>query len=504
MTSEPHDVTRLSFWQLCISIFFCYSSISFATTLTTLGCTETSGKKNVYGAECGSITLLENPHDEQSNKIDVYLMRIPAIRETDKPPIFFIAGGPGQASTDLATSFRQQFSDLLINHDFIFVDQRGTGKSNPLNCDFDTFKYAALKPNEVEAKSLRALQDCLASYNADLAQYSTPNAITDLDEIRKILGYQQIILWGGSYGSRVALAYSRRFPASSAGVILDGVAPVDIMLPFYTERDSSAALAKVFSSCSANPECEKAFPDLKASWLKLLNQLTEAPQKLSLKHPRTEQMHEVFIDHEVVSGWARMTLYSREVIAVLPLALYKATLGDFSKLYSIYALAFENISDGVSEGMQLAVLCTEDYQLSQRQKITIEKYDRTLYMPSADSIALSCAHYPKGKVTDKYFNATPSNVPTLMLSGSYDPATPPRWGKTLGPLLSQYQHIVAQGGHHIISGLGCIPDIIYRFVTSPTSVATIKTDCVDNIKSPHFFIDGAGPSLISNQVEPSP
>lgn len=496
-------MTRLSFWQLCISLFFCFNSFSFAATLTPSGCTETSGKKSVYGAECGSIALAEDPQDIRSDKIDVYLMRIPAIRETDKPPIFFIAGGPGQASTDLATSFRQQFANLLIEHDFIFMDQRGTGKSNPLNCDFDTFAYAALPPSEVEAKSLEALQTCIAGYKADLAQYSTPQAIFDLDNIRQVLGYTKIILWGGSYGSRVALSYAREFPETSAGIILDGVAPVHIMLPFHAQQDSSASLAKVFDSCSADRECEKSFPNLRSSWLKLLNRLTKESQTVLLKHPRTEKIHQVFIDHEVVSGWARMTLYSREVIAVLPLALYKATQGDFSTLYSIYALAFENISDGVSEGMQLAVLCTEDYQLSLRQQSTQETYDRTLFMPPPDDIAKSCAYFPKGNVASSYFEQEKLDVPTLMLSGNYDPATPPRWAQTLEPFLSHYKHIVAPGGHHIISSLGCMPDVISNFVKNPMAVKDIDSKCANNITSPRFFIDGAGPSLISHNLEPA-
>ena len=95
-----------------------------------------------------------------------------------------------------------------------------------------------------------------------------------------------------------------------------------------------------------------------------------------------------------------------------------------------------------------------------------------------------------------YFEPLQSDVPVLLLSGEIDPATPPRWAELVQDGLSRSQHVIVSGGHHNVSGLGCMPNLIQQFYSATTSTL-INTDCIKNIMPGSYFIDSAGPGLLS-------
>jgi len=471
------------------------ASKGFSQADTLPACSKEDSKNTIYGAECGNLTLLENPDDKLSKTIDIYVMRLPAIRQSGKAPIFFIAGGPGQASSHLAARFRHQFSDILIEHDFIFVDQRGTGKSNPLECDADFLDYIHLSTLEIEQLTIERMKNCISQFDADLRRYVTPYAVKDLEAVRRQLGYEEIFAWGGSYGSRVVIEYLRSFPQSLAGAILDGVAPVAMQLPRYSERDASIALAHIFASCSDDNSCQRAFPQLKSRWLAHLKHLKKSPKTLWLQHPRTEKPVKVYVDHFVLSSWVRLMLYSREIAPILPLAIHRATANDYSKLFSVVALAFDSISSNISEGMQSAILCTEDRMFREQARASNESYEKLIFIPPTTAMTKICTFYPDGDLSENYFQPIKSTVPTLMLSGKFDPVTPPVWAEYMVTQLTHQQHIEVPGGHHIVSSLGCAPKVIFDFITSPKTIASLDSGCMEDIKPVSFFVDNSGPGL---------
>lgn len=489
--------------SICVSAA-CLIGISLSTQALSDECLDERTQNPIYGADCQFISLKEDPGNSNSRTIDVYLTRIPAIQDDQKPPVFFIAGGPGQASSELVAMFRHQFSHLLVDHDFVFVDQRGTGKSNPLDCDVDLLEHADKTLNALEELALEKQRECLKTYDGDLTRYTTPYAVQDLEAVRKHLGYDKVFLWGGSYGTRVIIEYLRSFPSAIAGAILDGVAPVSIQLPAFVERDGSRALDRLFEVCHSDAACEKAFPNLSAHWLTLLDTLQSKPSIVTLTHPRTQKSHRIYIDDQIVSAWTRIILYSREITPILPLALYRATQNDYSQLFSIYALGLDNLSEGISEGLQTAILCAEDRQFSLlNTQNKPDSYARLLHLPTPKSFDRICEMFPKSILDANYFETIRSDVPTLLLSGKLDPVTPALWADKLSPQLSNSRHIIVEGGHHIVSRLGCMPRIIAKFIKAPNTLNTIEIECVDQIKTPHFFIDSAGPALSTEPKLPT-
>ncbi len=461
-------------------------------------CGQGEDKKPVYGAECRFISVKENPANPTSRKIDIFITRVKSIQKTDKSPIFFISGGPGQASSDLLSLTRYYFSSLLVDHDFVFVDQRGTGKSAPLNCDTDILKYADVPPAQAEELAFQDHKACVAGFDADLIRYTTPYAVQDLERVREALGYKKIFLWGVSYGTRVILEYLRSAPNVIEGTVLDGVAPTAIQLPNFIEQDGSAALANIFELCRKDNPCQQAFPDLEKHWLALLTELSLKPRTIDLKHPRTQKTHPVLVDEKILSSWVRTILYSREVSPILPLAIHRATQKDFSLLFSILGLNLDQMSESISEGMHSAVLCAEDFHYAKLHPTTKPHHKRLLRLDSSSLFARTCSLYPASTLPPEYFTPVTSNIPTLLLSGKFDPVTPPKWGEHVNKQLSNARHLKIEGGHHMVSRLGCMPKLIAQFVKQPSNLKTIDAECIDSIQPSHFFIDSAGPALHSS------
>ena len=147
--------------------------------------------------ECGKLSVPENPDIVNGRKINLNLARLPAISSRPEPdPLFIFAGGPGQAATELVPAVLGFARKVNQNRDVIFIDQRGTGKSNPLDCESEDEVDYSLSYEESERLQIDMLKTCLKKYDADLTYYTTPYAVDDVNEVRKALGYEKINIWG--------------------------------------------------------------------------------------------------------------------------------------------------------------------------------------------------------------------------------------------------------------------------------------------------------------------
>src|SRR5262245_53727679 len=168
-------------------------------------CPSADGPTDAY---CGTFTVFEDRAARSGRQINLWIVVLPAVRPVARDPLVFLAGGPGQGAAQLARQIRAAFRTVQRTRDIVLVDQRGTGKSNPLNCRSDANSLREM--TEPTESGLDRLKRCLAGYNADVRQYTTNVAMDDLDDVRAHLGYDDINLYGGSYGTRVALVYLRR------------------------------------------------------------------------------------------------------------------------------------------------------------------------------------------------------------------------------------------------------------------------------------------------------
>src|SRR5215216_3305742 len=246
-------------------------------------CTSAEAPTDAY---CGKLSVYENRDARTGRRINLNIVVLPSLADDpNADPLFFLAGGPGQAATKFAREVREAFRQVQRERDIVLVDQRGTGKSNPLECRSDSNSLRDV--SEPEEVGLARLRRCLEGYDADVRLYTTPIAMDDLDDVRAHLGYERINLYGGSYGTRAALVYLRRHGDHVRSMILDGVAPTDMRLPLFSARDAQRALDKLLADCEADPACRMTHPGLPARVRVLLQRLEAAPARVRMVNPRT-------------------------------------------------------------------------------------------------------------------------------------------------------------------------------------------------------------------------
>jgi pimeloyl-ACP methyl ester carboxylesterase len=449
-----------------------------------------TGYDTPVDAYCGTLKVYENRATKQGRQIDLNIVVLPALRSDSKPdPLFFLAGGPGQGAAKLAKVVRTFFQRVQNDRDIVLVDQRGTGKSNPLDCnDDDDSLKAIMQTNE---QLLERLKVCQAKYNADLTLYTTPIAMDDLDDVRAFLGYDKINVYGGSYGTRAALVYMRQHGDRVRSAILDGVAPTNMRLPLYFPRDTQRAFELLAKDCASDAGCNKAYPNLLERMKTLIDRLDKNPATVTITHPRTGETGDVTIDARILANVIVQALYSPIMTTLVPAIVAAAEKNDFQSMLALAGLGGGD-EPNMSIGMQLSVICAEDAPKNTADDMK-KGSESTLFGKYVMSIQQqACTFWPRGKVDESFYEPVKSAIPTLVMSGEDDPVTPPTWGEQAAATLSNSKHVIMPGTGHTAGGTGCGQRIMREFIEEG-SPAALDTSCVDKVKRPAFFLSPAGP-----------
>ncbi len=229
-------------------------------------------------ALCATLPVWENREARTGRRIDLNIVILRALQKDHAAdPLFLLHGGPGAAATALAPAYARH--PLRERRDIVMVDQRGTGGSHALPCDFygDPPDLQRLVTSQFPVEQVRACREQLEK-NADLAQYTTAIAMDDVDEVRQWLGYAKINLWGGSYGSLAAQVYLRRHEASVRAVVLEGVLPADELAVLHHASAGQRAIDILLDRCHVEASCNSDYPQLRedfASMFQLVRQGAE-------------------------------------------------------------------------------------------------------------------------------------------------------------------------------------------------------------------------------------
>ena len=445
-----------------------------------------------HSVQCGVLQRALDPARPDGPKIDIHYVVAPAMARRKLPdPVFMLAGGPGQSAITLAPSVLALFSRLNNRRDIVFVDQRGTGKSAPLECADP--KRESLAEQADPERPFKRLMECKAELlklpsiqaASDLGFFTTTLAMQDLDAVRRQLGAERINLVGASYGTRAALEYTRQFPQAVRRSVIDGVAPPDMVLPASFSTDGQAAFDKLLIDCEREPACAKAFPSLRADWAALLASL---PRAVSAAHPLTGSPEHFTLTREMVLAAVRGPLYAPAFAAALPAAISAAAQGRFEALVGMGSLMSSRKGSQLSIGMHFSVVCAEDLPLLDK---ATDAPGADFGNDQADLYRRACADWPRGDVPAAFYRVPASATPVLLLSGGLDPATPPRHGERVAKLLGLAAlHVVAPNAGHGVMALGCMRDVIYRFIDAAEDKDALAVDarCVKSIPRPPAFV----------------
>jgi pimeloyl-ACP methyl ester carboxylesterase len=337
------------------------------------------------------------------------------------------------------------------------------------------------------------LQECLQQLEANAALYTTAIAAADLDAVRAALGYEQWNLLGVSYGTRMALTYLQLYPERVRSLVLDGVVPQDIALGVDFARDGQRSVDAMFARCEADAACNQAFPNVRATFAGLLEQLEREPANLTLDDPTTGAPVELELTRDMVAITVQSLSYAPETVALLPLLIHQAGgEGDLRPLAAQLLIVTSQASESIAVGMRLSVMCAEDVPFYPADT-TAQVNQSYLGDYIVRQFSQPCAFWPRGSVAAAFKEPIVSDVPTLLLSGENDPVTPPANADAVAQGLKNSLHIVAPGQGHNIFYRGCVPTIIDTFIKQAT-VNGIDTTCVQQLKPTPFFTSFTGPT----------
>jgi pimeloyl-ACP methyl ester carboxylesterase len=396
----------------------------------------------------GTFRVFENRSTKQGRQLDLHLVVLHARQaEARKPdPVFYLAGGPGGAATDAVQG--QARSWLRETRDLVFVDQRGTGKSNRLQVplpgsDEDLQGYLTTHFDVAVFKSaLPKLQE-----RADLTQYTTWIAADDLDEVRAALGYEQINLTGGSYGTRMALVYMRQHEPRVRAAILNGVAPIAFVNPLYHARAAQDGFDVLCAELRKDPSYKRAYDRLQEELDEILSRLEQAPAKVVVAHPRTGDDVTVELSRDAFAEALRVLLYYMPTNRQVPRLLHQAHAGDYAPFAEAGIRQNRQLRGALANGMLMSVVGSEDIPRIEPAAIARETKGTFLGDFRVRTQMAVAAIWPRGAVPADYGQPVSVKTPTLLISGTHDPVTPPRWGAEASSHLPNSLHLVVPGAH---------------------------------------------------------
>ena len=433
-------------------------------------------------AQCGTMRVPENRAAPGGRQIELAIAWVPTDNEDAPDPVFMLAGGPGQSARDSYPSVAAAFRDIRRKRHVILVDQRGTGGSNALTCRDARGENAFTESlDDNAAAAAEFARKCAADLagKADPRFYTTSDAIQDLDAVRAAIGAVQVNLVGISYGTRVAQQYARRYPQQVRSLILDGVVPNELMLGSEHAKNLEAALDLHFALCTGNERCAEKLGSPRDNLRQLAGELRAAKRAVRYRDPFTGELADGELTYGHLAGVVRMYAYAPMAAAMLPLGLHEAAQGRGDTLMAQASMLFGQLGDQITHGMQLSVLCAVD---AAGLKIDPADAQSVLGTEFIEFSLAQCATWPTGAMPPDFHAPLQGELPVLLLSGEYDPVTPPRYGEQVLTHLKRARHLVLKGQGHNVIGVGCAPKLAARFIDT-ADAGKLEVDCLDELRA---------------------
>jgi pimeloyl-ACP methyl ester carboxylesterase len=449
-------------------------------------------KLDSVAARCGLLKVAEDPANPAGPSIDLSVAVVPALnRRAAAPPLFLLAGGPGQAATDMYVSYAGAFTRINRNHDIVLVDQRGTGRSSPIFCSYpDDWQETGGEIPQLREATLA----CLNKFGPRVRNYTSSVAVRDLDLVRVALGYRQIDLYAASYGTRVAELYMRRYPNSTHAVILDGVTYPEQAIGADTPWDGEHALDMILARCRAASDCAAAYPDLAHDLKELRRKFGPEKSSLTLSDPLSGAPLVIEFSRSMLNAALRFLSYNATEAALLPTLIHQAAIGNLAPLAAQTIMMARQIGEQLASGMQNSVICSEDVPFFTAASIDRASIAATYQgTDQLDALAEICKLWPRGPVDPDLHSALHSDVPTLLLSGEADPVTPPGDAERLAKGLLRQRHLILSGEGHGQMATGCVPKLMADFLDTADPQA-LDASCLDRHHPAPFFVGLNGPA----------
>ncbi|MEM9464760.1 MAG: alpha/beta hydrolase [Actinomycetota bacterium] len=400
-----------------------------------------------------------------------------------RTPVAVLQGGPGGASSDFAGWLPQQpFTQ-------VFIDQRGTGFAD---VDADCPEFDGSIPDVLEADaggaglSEEAVARCARRIDDDpsldrlLADTTTQNHAYDVGQVMAALGYERWVVYGVSYGSTIAFELLRQPPAGLAGAILDGVYPPDLDVDAAVSFSAEASIAAVGDACRRSTICSDYDADVEGTLAALITELDESPRTVTLSANESGlgRAIDVNLDGTRAAEFVFFILYSESLTRYLPAVLAGVADGDERSerwLAQIGSRVIASAYGANDEATYFAVQCHDRLPFTDDDAEPVGTFGTAM---TGTPLRDLCPVWEQDTAYEIAGTPVTSDLPTLLLSGEFDPITPPVYADRAAETLSAATVVTQAGrGHGIWIGDECIASIVQAFVADP--LRTLDASCAD-------------------------
>ncbi len=443
-------------------------------------------------ARCATLVRPLDPSGEVEGEIELRIAVVPALDLTPEPdPLVPLAGGPGQGAVQFYAAFAGAFERVRRDRDILLVDQRGTGQSATMDCEFDDDIVEGQYSTE---QTIEYMRMCLDQLPHDPRFFTTSVAVRDLEAVREALGYTQLNLYGVSYGSRVAQHFARRYPESTRTIIVDGVAAPQKALGPEIATESQKAVDNILARCMDEAECSERFPEIDKTFQRVVETLTDAPVEIEVPHPSHGRPEALTFGRNEFAGAIRLLAYSPNSIALIPLLVHEAGEQRYAPLAAQYLMTTISLMDSLSLGMHNSVMCTEDAPFYDSATIDYDLLNASYMGPlQLEALEAICSIWPGGPIDDEFKAPLATGLPVLLLSGTADPITPPAWATLAMAEMENATHLIGEHQGHGQINVGCVPDIVADFIET-ADLSSLDSQCMERSFVMPFFLDFSGPA----------
>lgn len=445
-----------------------------------------------YVTQCGFVILPQDYDNPDNSDVQIYYSRTHSRNGSTQPdPVVYLVGGPGSSGSQLLqSSFQAYLHPFAEDRDIIVIDQRGTGLSSPsLYCREVMFRLDDILESTYDTHAdimLDILTECherLSRNGISFETYHSQNNARDVVNVLLSLGYDEWNLVGVSYGSRLALTMMRDYPQHIRSVILDSVYPLQADLYIDSYYNGERALNVLFETCAADSRCNELYPNLDTVFYELYDRLNQNPLRITFSPPRDRTL-KIELSGYRLYDWVFSWLYSVNSIEVIPRMIYELDAGELNYVVRLGTL-FESSVTSLSLGMHYTVQCQEEFiSDTERDYATlIETFphlDGYLSYPVEGMVTVEhlCDLWQTQARDADENEAVASDIPTLLLSGNFDPITPPDYANLANETLTQsYNYLLPHVGHGVLRSDPCAVDIALEFVENPYDEPDVS--CID-------------------------
>ncbi len=438
---------------------------------------------SAHGADisCGLLRVTETRSASTGEQISLFVARLASLTDNDNPPIVYISGGPGDAaSSDIAWWLSAK---LRQDYDIIFIDQRGSGLSEPsLNCpEFD---------ESADDNRLLRCRERLIAAGIDLAAYNTESIALDIVDLISAMDLIDVNLYGKSFGTRPALSVAKEIPNRIRSIVLDGVYPFGVSVLEDAAANTQKSMQRLFDDCRKDPACAGAYPRLQHQFEQVVADLNADPDEIELAFPGAS----LYFDGADFVHYLREMLADSARLPYIPALIAAFAYGEYEFLSTILSAdvaASTDLVDAQSEGLYLSVFCAEEAAATSAAQIMAgDESVSLLFLPlkhSAIDQLEDCEQWGAGPVRQNMALSPLRHIPTLHLSGAYDPITPPAWGDEAAKYLANSWHyIFPDAGHGVLESDTCAEEVVLAFLSFPANEPWAA--CLRNLRPPEFFI----------------